>query len=149
MDSEVGKEIKSIMKQLEDDAPGATEGLGAILGASVGGAVALTALSSLGVAGLSAAGITSGLATAGALIGGGMVAGIGVLAAPIALLGIGGYALANRRKKANMISCLNVAIEKLFAIQKRLQANAQRYKEELTTLKVLVDELMTKKRKLQ
>ena len=149
MDSEVGQEIKSIMTKLENDAPGATEGLGALIGASVGGAAALTALSTLGVAGLSAAGITSGLATAGALIGGGMVAGIGVLAAPIALLGIGGYALANRSKKAKMISALNVAIEKLFAIQKRLQANAASYKEELSALTALVDALMTKKRKLQ
>lgn len=148
MDSQVGKEIKSIMEQLENDAPGATEGLGALVGAASGGAIALTALSSLGVAGLSAAGITSGLATAGALIGDGMVAGIGVLAAPIALLGIGGYALANRRKKAKMLAALNTAIEKLYAIQRRLKSNAEHYKEELTALGALVEALLAKRRKV-
>lgn len=148
MDSQVGQEIKSIMERLENDAPGATEGLGALVGAASGGAIALTALSSLGVAGLSAAGITSGLATAGALIGGGMVAGIGVLAAPIALLGLGGYALANRRKKANMIAALNTAIEKLYAIQRRLQDNAVRYGEEISTLKALLEALRERKKKV-
>ena len=148
MDASVGREIKTIMEQLENDAPGITEGLGTIMGASAGGALALTALSSLGISGLSAAGITSGLATAGALIGGGMAAGIGVLAAPIAILGIGGYALAKKKKHARNLAALNVAIEKLFAIQERLKANAVRYKEELSALTALVDALMTKKRKL-
>ncbi|MBQ7155848.1 MAG: hypothetical protein IJR85_09880 [Synergistaceae bacterium] len=148
MDAQVGNEIKNIMKQLEDDAPGVTEGLGALIGSGIGGAGALAALSSLGYAGLSAAGITSGLATAGALVGGGMVAGIGVLAAPIALLGIGGYALANRRKKSRMLAALNVAIEKLYTIQRRLQENANHYREELGALNALVDALLTKKRKL-
>jgi hypothetical protein len=72
--------------------------LGAALGASLGGAASFAALTSLGVAGLSAAGITSGLAAAGAIVGGGMVAGIGVLAAPVAILGVAGYALINGAK---------------------------------------------------
>ena len=148
MDAEIGKEIKSIMDRLENDAPGATEGLGALVGAVSGGAVALGALSTLGVAGLNAAGITSGLAAAGALIGGGMVAGIGVLAAPIALLGIGGYALANRWKKAKMLAALNTAIEKLYAIQKRLLSNAEHYKEELATLSALVEALLARQKKI-
>ena len=145
MDAEIGKEIKSIMDRLENDAPGATEGLGALVGAVSGGAVALGALSTLGVAGLNAAGITSGLAAAGALIGGGMVAGIGVLAAPIALLGLGGYALAKKRKKARMLSALNVAIEKLYAIQKRLKDNAERFREELVVLTSVVEGLRMRK----
>ncbi|MBQ6774143.1 MAG: hypothetical protein IJP48_08805 [Synergistaceae bacterium] len=148
MDSQVGNEIKSIMTRLEEDAPGVTEGLGALIGAGVGGAGALAALSSLGVAGLSAAGITSGLATAGALIGGGMAAGIGVLAAPVALLGIFGYAAAKKKKQARMISALNVAIEKLYAIQTRLNQNAQRYREEIGALTALIEGLKTKKRKI-
>ena len=148
MDSQVGKEIKSIIEQLESDAPGVTEGLGALIGSASGGAIALTALSSLGVAGLSAAGITSGLATAGALVGGGMVAGIGVLAAPIALLGIGGYALANRWKKAKMLAALNTALEKLYAIQKRLLSNAEHYKEELASLSALVEALLARQKKI-
>ena len=101
-----------------------------------------------GVAGLSAAGITSGLATAGALIGGGMAAGIGVLAAPVALLGIFGYAAAKKKKQARMISALNVAIEKLYAIQTRLNQNAQRYREEIGALTALIEGLKTKKRKI-
>ena len=137
-----------IMKQLEDDAPGVTEGLATLIGSTIGGAGSLAALSSLGVAGLSAAGITSGLATAGALVGGGMLAGIGVLAAPIALLGIGGYALANSWKKSSTLSALNVAIEKLYAIQTRLKNNAERYREELGALTSLVEALKEKKNKL-
>jgi hypothetical protein len=77
--------------------------LGAALGAGVGGAGSFAALISLGsVAGLSAAGITSGLATAGAIVGGGMVAGIGVLAAPVAILAVGGYALVNGAKNKKL-----------------------------------------------
>ena len=52
-----------------------------------------------GVSGLSAVGITSGLATLGAVIGGGMVAGIFVAGAPMALLGVGGYAFLDLRNK--------------------------------------------------
>ncbi len=145
MDTQVGKEIKSIMTQLESDAPGVTEGLGTLIGSTAGGAISLTALSTLGISGLSAAGITTGLATAGSIIGGGMVAGIGVLAAPIALLGLGGYALAKRRKKARMLSALNVAIEKLYAIQTRLKNNAERFREELGALTSLVEGLRMRK----
>ena len=148
MDAQVGNEIKSIMEQMENDAPGVSEGLGTLVGAAAGGAVSLAALSGLGVAGLSAAGITSGLATAGALIGGGMVAGIGVLAAPIALLGLGGYMAANKKKKAKQLSALNVAIEKLYAVQRRLMNNAAHYNEELTALNALVEALTAKKRKI-
>lgn len=148
MDAQVGNEIKRIMTELENDAPGVTEGLGTLIGSTLGGAGSLAALSSLGVAGLSAAGITSGLATAGSIIGGGMVAGIGVLAAPITLLGLGGYALAKKRKKARMLSALNVAIEKLYAIQTRLKNNAERFREELGALTSLVEALRTKKSRI-
>lgn len=148
MDAQVGNEIKSIMTELENDAPGVTEGLGTLIGSVSGGAISLAALSTLGISGLSAAGITSGLATAGALLGGGMVVGIGVLAAPIALLGIGGYALAKKRKKARMLSALNVAIEKLYAIQTRLKNNAERFREELGALTSLVEALKTKRSRI-
>lgn len=148
MDAQVGNEIKSIMTELENDAPGVTEGLGTLIGSTTGGAISLAALSTLGISGLSAAGITTGLATAGSIIGGGMVAGIGVLAAPIALLGLGGYALAKKRKKARMLSALNVAIEKLYAIQKRLKDNAERFREELGALSSLVEALRTKKSRI-
>ena len=148
MDAQVGNEIKRIMTELENDAPGVTEGLGTLIGSTAGGAISLAALSTLGISGLSAAGITTGLATAGSLVAGGMVAGIGVLAAPIALLGLGGYALAKKRKKSRMLSALNVAIEKLYAIQTRLKDNAERYREELGALTSLVMALKTKKREI-
>lgn len=148
MDAQVGNEIKRIMTELENDAPGVTEGLGTLIGSTTGGAISLAALSTLGISGLSAAGITTGLATAGSIIGGGMVAGIGVLAAPIALLGLGGYALAKKRKKARMLSALNVAIEKLYAIQTRLKNNAERFREELGALTSLVEALRTKKSRI-
>lgn len=93
------KDVQDIMKRLNSDAPTMTEGLSALLGSGTGAAAgSLAALGALGVSGFSAAGITSGLATAGALVGGGMVAGIGVLAAPVAILGITGYAIAKNGK---------------------------------------------------
>ena len=98
--NEMGKaatEINAVLKQLDKDYPGALEGLGA---------GAFGALFLAGTTGLTAAGITSGLAAAGALVGGGMVAGIGVLAAPVAILRIGGYALAKKRKNAKYAAAL-------------------------------------------
>ena len=83
---------------------GLSEILVAAAGMGAGAAGSFVALGSLGVAGYSAVGITTGLATAGSLVGGGMVAGIGVLAAPVAILGVGGYALvANKKKKELLI----------------------------------------------
>jgi hypothetical protein len=138
-------EVRAIMRKLEDDYPGITEGMATALGVGVGGAGSLAALSALGVSGLSAAGITSGLATAGALVGGGMVAGIGVLAAPIALLGVAGYAVAKRYKNAQLAAALGQAIAKLHAILERLLANAEYFKEEIAGIKVAIDILANKK----
>lgn len=70
-------------------------------GSGVGAAASFGALYTLGTTGVSAAGITSGLATAGSIVGGGMVAGIAVLAAPVAVLGIGGYAIVKHKKMRN------------------------------------------------
>ena len=155
MDTQVQNKIKKVMAQLESDAPGITEGLGALVGSVLGGGASLFAFSSLGLTGLSAAGITSGLAAAGgglaAVTGGAlsaMTAGIFTLAAPIALLGIGGYALAHSNRKAKTLSALNVAIEKLYTIQERLMQNAQHYQEELGGLKALLELLKAKKEKI-
>lgn len=125
------KDVKDVMKRLNSDAPTMTEGLSTLLGSGVGAAGSLAALGTLGVSGFSAAGITSGLATAGALVGGGMVAGIGVLAAPIAILGITGYAIAKKRKNAKIAAAVATAIKKLYSIQERLMQNAEYFKEEL------------------
>lgn len=132
-------EINLVLKQLDKDYPGALEGLGAAIGATAGGAGAFGALFLAGTTGLSAAGITSGLAAAGALVGGGMVAGIGVLAAPVAILGITGYALAKKRKNAQHAAALATAIGKLYDIQSRLMKNADYFREELAKIKATID----------
>lgn len=135
------EEVKEIVENLKKDAPELTEGISALIGSGAGAAGSLATLGALGTAGFSAAGITSGLAAAGSIIGGGMLAGVGVLAAPVALLGIGGYAIAKKRKNARISAALGRAISKLFSIQERLMKNAEYFKEELAGIKVLVNQL--------
>ena len=141
------QEVQAILEALEKDYPGITEGAAALLASGIGGAGSLAALSTLGVSGLSAVGITSGLAAAGAVVGGGMVAGIFVLAAPIALLGIGGYAITRHYKNAALASALGEAIRKLYAVLERLQKNAEFYKEEIAGIKATIEMLSRKKPK--
>lgn len=109
------------------------EVLGAVAGAGVGGLASFGLLGALGVAGYSAAGITSGLAAAGGLVGGGMVAGIGVLAAPVAILGVGGYALISKHKKNKLKEekemLLKEAVAKHNAIIKDLENKLNTTKE--------------------
>lgn len=139
------REVKMVLDELENDYPGITEGMATALASGVGAAGSLAALYGLGVTGLSAAGITSGLAAAGSLVGGGMVAGIGVLAAPIAVLGIGAYAVVKKRKNARLAASLGVAIKKLYEIQERLMQNAEYFKEEIAGIKAAIDLLAKKK----
>jgi hypothetical protein len=79
------------------------EVLGAVAGMGVGAAASFTALYTLGTVGLSAAGITSGLAAAGAIVGGGMAAGLAVLAAPVAILGVVGYGIFASKKHKRLV----------------------------------------------
>lgn len=143
--TEAAREVKTVLDQLENDYPGVTEGMSSAFGAGTGAAGSFAALYLLGTTGLSAAGITSGLAAAGAVVGGGMVAGIGVLAAPIAILGIGGYWLAKKHKNAKLAAALGAAIRRLYEIQERLMKNAEYFKEEIAGIKAAVD-LLTKKK---
>lgn len=147
MRKEANEELQDTLQKIEKDFPGLTEGMATVLGAGAGGAGSLAALSALGTAGLSGAGITSGLATAGAVVGGGMVAGIGVLAAPVAVLGVLGYAIAKQRKNAKLAAALTEAIRKLYALQERLLKNAEYFKEEIAGIKVALDMLNKKKPK--
>lgn len=142
---EATEEVRETLERLEKDYPGMTEGAAALIGSGVGASGSLVALSTLGYSGLSAAGITSGLATAGSIVGGGMIAGIGVLAAPIAVLGIAGYALAKKRKNAKLATALGLAISKLYDIQTRLMRNAEYFKEELAGIKATIEMLNKKK----
>ncbi len=140
------KEVADILVKLEKDYPGVTEGVATAVGAAAGGAGALAALFYGGsVVGLSAAGITSGLAAAGAIVGGGMAAGIGVLAAPVALLGVAGYALAKKHKNAKLTAALSTAIAKLYEILSRLQENAEYFKDEIAEIKATISVLNQKK----
>ena len=133
-------EFAGVLDDLRKDHPKAVEGAAAAVGGTLGASASLTALVFGGsVTGLSAAGITSGLGAAGALIGGGMVAGIGVLAAPVALLAVGGYAIAKRRRNARLAAALRLAVEKLHRIQERLTANAEYFKDELAEIKAYID----------
>jgi hypothetical protein len=145
MREQAGEEVKRTLADLEKSFPGVTEGLATALGSSAGAAGSFAALYLLGTTGLSAAGITSGLATAGAIVGGGMVAGIGVLAAPIAALGVAGYAVAKKRRNAKLAAALGHAIAKLYSVQERLMENAEYFKEEIAGIKATID-LLTKKK---
>ena len=129
-----------MMNELNKDHPKIVEGSAAMVGGALGGSASLTALFFGGsVTGLSAAGVTSGLAAAGAIVGGGMVAGVGVLAAPVAILAVGGYAIAKRRRNAKLAAALRTAIEKLHRVQERLTANAEYFTEELAEIKAYID----------
>ena len=137
-------EVTSALQALENKFPGITEGAAALAGSGVGAAASFGALYTLGTTGVSAAGITSGLATAGSIVGGGMVAGIAVLAAPVAVLGIGGYAIVKHKKNAKLTAALSQAIQKLYEVQERLMTNAEYFKAEIAGIKATID-MLTKK----
>ena len=145
MKNQAAEEVKAVLDELENNYPGITEGMATVFGSGIGAAGSFSALYALGVTGLSAPGITSGLAVAGSIVGGGMVAGIGVLAAPIVLLSVGGYAIAKKRKNAKLAAALGVAIQKLYQIQERLIQNAEYFKEEIAGIKAAIDLLNKKK----
>jgi hypothetical protein len=137
-------EVSRILDRLEKDHPGITEGLAASLGAAIGAGGSLAALSALGVTGLSAVGISTGLATAGALVGGGMVAGIGVLAAPVAILAVVGFTIAKKIKSARLAASLGKAISGLYDIQTQLIENAEYFKDEISGIKTTIELLKRK-----
>lgn len=114
------------------------EALGLAGGVGAGGAMGFAALYFAGTAGLSAVGITSGLAAAGSLIGGGMVAGIGVVAAPAVLLGVGGYAIVARRNVKKLIQRKEMLMQEILrkqnAVAEQLKAENMRNGERATYL---------------
>lgn len=119
------KKLFDDLDQLNDEASSEGEVAGAATGAGIGGAASFAALYGLGVPGFSAVGITSALAAAGSIVGGGMVAGVGVLAAPVAVLAVGGYALVNHNKQKRVRGLqrdvLAKAVSQQNAILQRLQ----------------------------
>ncbi len=118
------------------------EVLAGALGAGIGGVGSFAALYGLGsVVGLSAAGITSGLAAAGGIVGGGMVAGVFVLAAPVAVLGGIGVAVAshlkNKQLRQEKERLYKEALRKHNAIIKALKDEVYADKERLDYLQSL------------
>ena len=134
-------EIKEVLDELRDNAPKAYEGAAAATGGALGYGASFAALFYGGTVGLSAAGITSGLGVAGGIVGGGMVAGVGVLAAPVAIGAVAFYAIAKKRRKAKETAAIARAIENLYAIQERLMANAEYFREQLAALEVIIEDL--------
>lgn len=121
------------------------EVLGGVAGAGTGAAGSFAALYFLGVTGLSASGITSALAAAGAIVGGGMVAGIGVLAAPVAVGAVAGYGiLVNRRNKklaqlkAEMLKRAISARDAILKEMKKKNAKNEERLNYLTSLNILL-----------
>ena len=131
-------EMTSTEAVISKNDKGLSEVLAAAAGMGAGAAGSFAALGALGIAGYSAVGITTGLATAGGIVGGGMVAGIGVLAAPIAVLGVGGYALvANKKKKELLVekkALLQEAIRKQNIIIDKLKNKVQLQEEKAREL---------------
>jgi hypothetical protein len=115
--------------------------LGTALGAGAGAVGSITALSSLGISGLSAAGVTTGLSAAGGLIGGGMLLGIGVLATPVAALGVLGYSLAKKQKQANNAAALGEAAKKICDVKARLMQDEGAFSDELAYIKTTLETL--------
>ena len=74
-----------------------------------------------------------------------MAAGVAVLAVPVVVLGVAGYAIVNRRRKARLAAALSRAIEKLYSIQERLVANAEYFREELAEIKAYIDQFEKKR----
>ena len=132
-------EFKRVTDDLKADYPKMVEGAAVAVGGALGASASFTALVFAGTTGLSAVGITTGLAAAGTLVGGGMVAGIGVLAAPVALSAVAGYALVKRRRNAKLAAALGTAIRKLYRIHKRLAENAEYFRNELAEIKAYID----------
>jgi hypothetical protein len=116
--------------------------LGAAIGGGMGAVGSYAALYFLGTTGLSAAGITSALAAAGGLLGGGMVAGIGVLAAPVAVFAVVGYGISERnrrwRLKQEKERLLQQLIKKHDAVLKALKKKADINEERVKYLESLV-----------
>ncbi len=121
--NEAGEALKDKSRTIASSA--IPDVLATALGAGIGGVVSFTALYGLGTVGLSAAGITSGLAAAGALVGGGMAAGVFVLAAPVAVLAVGGVlivgAIKGNQLRQEKERLLQTAVEKHHAIVEALK----------------------------
>ena len=146
MRTKAAQDLRDVLQNLEKNHAGITEGLATALGAGTGAATSLAALSSLGtVAGLSAAGVTTGIAAAGGLLGGGMLAGIGVLATPVAALGMLGYGVARKRQKDSRAAAIGLSAKNICDIQSQLIQHKEQFREELAQIKAILEALSSLK----
>lgn len=139
--SEAGSGLAESTRNI--DTSSMKEVLGAVLGSGVGVTGSFAALYFAGTVGLSAVGISSGLAA----LGGTMVAGIGVLALPVVVLGVGGYALVVKRNKKRLVQAkealLQEAVAKLAAVTKSLETRVNLSEERAKYLEALNISLRT------
>lgn len=121
--SSVEKVLYEAQEALHDKARTITtsaipEVLGGVTGMGVGAAGSFAFLFLGGkVVGLSAAGITSALAAAGALVGGGMAAGVGVLAAPIAIGAVIGYGILAHNRRTQLYQAKEELLKKALQLR--------------------------------
>lgn len=144
--SKSSQELQEVLQELEKSHSGVTRGVATAVGAGTGAATSLAALSSLGtVSGLSAAGVTTGLVAAGELIGGGMLVGVGVLAAPVAALGVLGYGLARKRQNRGRAVAVGLAVKKIRDIRSQLMQYKEHFGAELAHIKTVLEKLTSLK----
>ncbi|HIJ89031.1 MAG TPA: hypothetical protein HPP97_15355 [Desulfuromonadales bacterium] len=149
MRTKARQDLRDVLQHLEKNHAGITEGVATALGAGTGAATSLTAMSSLGtVSGLSAAGVKTGLAAAGGLLGGGTLLGVGVLAAPVAALGMLGYGVARRRHTAKRAAAIGMSAKKICEIQTQLIQHKEHFKEELIQIRTIL-EILTRLKAIQ
>lgn len=142
----INQKITEMLKNVHDDFP-EIQGLGALLGTATGGTISYALLYSLGTTGLSAVGITSGLAAAG--LGAGMVAGVGALMLPVAILGVGAYALLGKIKKNSKIETVNNIYQKCLELQIEILPEKEKFEEEIKAIIILKNTLEVLKKELK
>jgi len=149
MRTKAAQDLRDVLLDLEKHHAGITEGVATALGAGTGVATSLTAMSSLGtVSGLSAAGVKTGIAAAGGLLGGGTLLGVGVLAAPVAALGVLGYGVAKRRQKSKKAAAIGMSAKKICEIQSQLIQHKEHFREELVQIRTIL-EILTRLKAIQ
>ena len=109
------QELLKVLNALDVDA--FKKVAGGAAGAVVGGGLGYAALFFAGIKGFAAPGIAAGLAA----IGGGMLAGMAVLAVPVVILGIGGFALMGRTDKKKLQAEKDMIRREAFILKDQLQ----------------------------
>ncbi|MDD5229323.1 MAG: hypothetical protein PHD53_11000, partial [Methylococcales bacterium] len=75
---------------------------------------------------------------------GGMVAGVGVLAAPVAILGIVGYSIFKHKKVKRQTAALQHALGQLYSVLERLTMNAKHFQQEIAGITAMINTLKSR-----